>query len=249
MFHSLQYPFPGLILSNRDQFEDYRASHASLLDYRYQYDQNLASKTDVTVQGICPLTLERTTFTSPIAGGAKLDDGRVVPHWRASQICGRGVPYADRATAHYALYVRRGQLGHCLYFSDTEILSNVIAGRCTSLTRGDIADLPKLAAGGNTFDTILVVNKIQGQLELNPALTQLRKMLADKGRIVFSANFHYFEPHSSRHDTDGGVYWALGWDFLDRMRNTGMKAAQAVTFWAAETGYLGPFNFLFEATK
>jgi SAM-dependent methyltransferase len=247
MFKVSSYPFPGTVLCDREQFEDYRQSHSNLLDYRYQFEEKLATKSDIMVDGVCPLTLERTTFKSPITDGEKRANGKIVPAWRNHQTCGRGVHMGDRASAHYALYeAPNSSLGSAAYISDSDALPGVITSYCTGLEQKSWG---KLGTDTQTYDTILVINGFEVQPDQNKALELLKEHLVPGGRIVFSVNFHYFDIVSVPIKTENGIYWACGWDLLDRLTATGFKAPKAITFWAPELGYLGPYNFIFTAEK
>jgi len=95
------FPFPGLLVSNKNQFDDYRRSHSNLLDYRYALELKLSNTggKPVRIEGICPLTQMHTTFVSTIPA----EDKRVTPDWREQQFDDRGVGMGDRAVAHFAL--------------------------------------------------------------------------------------------------------------------------------------------------
>lgn len=246
MFETSQYPFPGVIFTHKDQFEEYRVSHSGLLDNRYKLEQRLVSAEHVIVAGICPLIRQRTEFKTRVKAAAKTDAPLDID-WRNQQVCSRGLPMGDRALAHYALYnSAKGHLGRIFYVSDKDGLSEILRPYSDSIERGDFAMLRK---SERTYDTILIVNQMEHQPDQPDAMRLINARLAEGGQALFHINFHYFDVKSVMQKTDNGIYWATGWDFLHRLAATDFCGGHAVSFWAQDTGYLGPYNFIFCASK
>ena len=239
-----QYPFPGVVFTHKDQFDDYRTAHSAVLDHRYKLEQSLAATHgSVIVAGLCPLTRQPTEFKTPVNMEVKKADGAVDIDWRNYQICSRGLAMADRSLAHYALYnAPEGRLGQVYYASDNDGLINILQPYSGDVERGSLATLFDRQT---SYDTILVVNGMERQADQVNALRAIYNRLGDGGQALFYINFHYFDVASVQHKAADMAYWAIGWDFLDQLKAAGFVEAHAVTFWAQDTGYLGPFNFVF----
>ena len=247
MFEASQDPFPGVIFTHKDQFEEYRLSHSGLLDNRYKLEEKLASAGPVSVMGICPLTRQRTEFKTPVKSSARNTDAVLNVDWRNHQVCSRGLPMPDRALAHYAIYNSAvGHLGKVFYLSNHDGLSDILRPYCDSIERGDFATLH---ASSRNFDTILIVNQMEQQHDQGDTLRLINARLSEGGQALFSINLHYFDAKTVKQKTTNGIYWATGWDFLDRVAATNFHGGHAVNFWSLDTGYLGPFNFIFHAHR
>lgn len=247
MVQSNIYPFPGAALTSLDQFNDYTQSHQNLLDFRYWLEQSLASDKPVVTLGVCPLTRQKTRYISDIDGGEKRADGKYVPEWRHTQRCDNGLTMSERAVGHYATYgTDNGRLGDLLLIGGSTSLSTIMQNFSDSVAHMSLGDAMQSQA---SYDTVFVMSGLQNEPDYMATLTALLKRLKPEGRIYFYINFHYRDKQSTRQTVNGGAYWALGWDFIESLNHIGFKNMQAVTFWAQELGYLGPFNFLFEAQK
>jgi len=239
------FPFPGLLISNKNQFDDYRRSHSNLLDYRYALELKLSSTggKPVRIEGVCPLTQMHTAFVSTVPAG----DKRVTPDWREQQFDDRGVGMSDRAVAHFALYDAPDMgLGRTALVSTRDVLLPILRSRCTSL---DYISLPDLWASDKSWDTILVSGQLEHQRDIHAALRAMHSRLTEGGNVYIHCSLHYGETESVLHDLGGRPYWALAWDLMDIFRDSGFANPQAVTFWSQELGYLGPSNLVFFARK
>jgi len=239
------FPFPGLVISNKNQFDDYRRSHSNLLDYRYALELKLGNTggKPVRLEGICPLTLNHSTFVSNVPNG----DKRATPDWREQQFDDRGVGMGDRAVAHFALYnAAETGPGRTALVSSRSNLVPVLKSFCTSL---DALSLPELAVSGKSWDTVLVSGQLEHQGDVHASLRAIHSRLTDGGNLYIHCSLHYGETESVLHDLGGKPYWALAWDIMDIFRDSGFAHPQAVTFWSQELGYLGPSNLVFFARK
>ncbi len=241
-----RYPFPGFVLTGRPQFEFYRRAHSGLLDYRYGEEMALAGSDEIVLTGICPFTLKPTRYRSATTGGEKLQDGRIMPEWRFQQISEDNLPFGDRAVAHLAMIESGANFKDAMFCSASDALSRILPPMTGPVTRMALDALPDDAG---RFSTILIVGQLEQQADIRVTLKALARLLKPGGKIYFHVNFHYFEDATEMHQGTRGVYWALGWDFLQLLSDAGFANAQAITFWAKELGYLGAFNFLFEAAK
>ncbi len=246
MLNSSRFPFPGVSLANREQFENFRAAHSNLLDYRYSYECGLASAEAVVERGLCPITLNQTHFSSQLDGGQPAGQGRIVPDWRNQQVCDNGVDMPDRAVVHFALYNSpESRLGRVLLISNSAAVEALLGPFSTSVDYREFDQIRERAL----YDTIFVVNKLEQGVPLYERLSRLYDALAPDGKIYFHHNFHYNSDVSVMREFDGMAFWSIGWDFNEKLLGAGFKNAHAVTFWAPELGYLGAANILFEAKK
>jgi hypothetical protein len=111
---------------------------------------------------------------------------------------------------------------------------------------GAIEQLPsKRALWEQTHHLVISMEQLTADSCRPGILKALASQLVDGGRLIFTTPFdvNLEESHS-----DSGV-GPIGWAMLPSLREHGFSDAKACMFWSEEFGYLGPLNFIFEASK
>lgn len=223
---------------NIDEFESFCKSHKPLLDFRYGFDRQFSSMGEVTLNGICPLTLQPTKFFSKAN-----EDGTI--EWRNQQECENKITSARRAAGHWAISDSKdGKIGNVLLISASQGLANALEQYSNTVKHLNIKDALVL---NQKFDVIIITDDLQNADDIDSVLKSLKGKLARGGQIYFAINFHKDVRKSEKIDLNPGTYWALGWDFLEILVANGFTSPVAALYWAYETGYLGAFNFMFRA--
>jgi hypothetical protein len=237
------FPFPGVAILNKSQFDEYKESHLAIHDYRYATEQLYVGDKDIVILGFCPLRGVSTRFKSPI--DLKKPKTDRTPDWLETQTCEMNIKMAERACAHYAIYDSGGAtLGQALVISNSDGLMNVMGPYVSQL---DFSSIDALEKNKSKYDTILVSNCISNVQDLQKSLSKLKDRLNVNGKVYITLNFHYNSSTNEKHLVGDMIYWSIGWDFLSQITNVGFKSSQAITFWSQELGYFGPHNFIFEA--
>jgi predicted TPR repeat methyltransferase len=95
-------------------------------------------------------------------------------------------------------------------------------------------------------------------LPLDAMLAEVARVLSPGGVFVFTVPFDVSQ-EVTRSEVAQGIangptltaqaVHAFGWDVMDRVRRAGFADCCAHCYWSEELGYLGTFNFVFEAFR
>jgi len=265
----LHVRFPSVSFVSQAEFEEYLRQARPRLEARHAHEQSLASTEEhIQRDGTCAPCLRAARFTARTAGGEALDDGRLVPNWREQLVCDCEDRLGNRARALLHFLAAEAGLRSCsrvLLFGPPGAVDRRIAAAA-----GGVVSLPRLgfARGGQGYrldaaDAAVHLAVSSDYLHrvppLEPALAELRRVLAPGGCFVFTAPFRAHAAHtlarleglprlSGRLPTEaGGEVHELGWDILDLLRGAGFGNARAHAYWSDELGYLGAHNLIFSA--
>jgi len=244
---------PLRMLEFRDyaEFSEYLKHSETLRADRWLYEQSLATLEDsLVLRGTCGLCLTEAAFVCSTRNGESAAGGRV-PHWREELICDcrQRLCNRQRALLHYLLaadllqpwtrVLALGDLGPLLARLDT--LSDHLTtwpGAIDRLPQSDSHRVPE-------WHLTVSVEQFDAQILCPDVIASLAARLCDGGRLVFTAPFDVSLEPAGRPLAAGPV----GWWILPALREHGFSDAKASMYWSEEFGYLGPFNFIFEASK
>jgi len=244
-------PFRTIAFREREEFEDYRKATEALRADRWLYEQSLATLDDsVRLQGTCGICMTETVFTACTRNGESAAGGRV-PNWREGLMCDCRLQLSNRnrAVMHYLLasdllqpwtrVLGLGDLGALV----PPIKSLVQTMRCWA---GDVEQLPaRTAAAARTHHLVISMEQLHAGSCRPDVLKAFASQLVDGGRLVFTTPF---DVNSDASHLDSGA-GPIGWAILPSLREHGFSDAKACMYWSEEFGYLGPLNFIFEASK
>jgi len=244
-------PFRTVAFRERAEFEVYSKASEALRADRWLYEQSLATLEDaVTLQGTCGICLTETVFTACTRNGESAAGGKV-PNWREGLMCDCRLQLSNRnrAVMHYLLasellqpwtrVLGLGDLGALL----PAIKPLVHSVRCWS---GAIEQLPaRKAAPERTHHLVISMEQLHADSCRPDVLMALSSQLVDGGRLIFTTPF---DVNSDAPDPDCAA-GPVGWAILPSLREHGFSDAKACMYWSEEFGYLGPLNFIFDASK
>jgi hypothetical protein len=244
-------PFRTVEFRERAEFEEYSKASEGLRGDRWLYEQSLATLEDaVRLPGTCGLCLTETVFTASTRGGESAAGGRV-PNWREELVCDcrQRLSNRHRAVMHYLL---AAELLHpwtrVLGLGDLGALLPLIKSHAQHLScwSGAIDELPaKKAAPDRGHHLVISMEQLHAGCVRPDVLSALASQLLDGGRLIFTTPF---DVNSDGSNPDSSV-GPIGWAMLPSLRQHGFSDAKACMYWSEEFGYLGPFNFIFEASK
>jgi hypothetical protein len=242
-------PFRTVEFRDRAEFEEYSKTSETLRGDRWLYEQSLATlENEVKLQGTCGLCLTETVFTACTRNGEPTAGGRV-PNWREELVCDcrQRLGNRHRAILHYLLAAELihpwtrmlglGEMGALL--SPLRSLSQRL-----NCWNGAIEQLSALNDYPD-YHVIISMEQFHAGLVRPDILTALSSQLVDGGRLVFTTPFDVNVGSAA----SGQINGPIGWETLSRLREHGFSDAKASMYWSEEFGYLGPLNFIFEASK
>jgi len=244
-------PFPMIEFRAKTEFDDYMRRSATLRGDRWLYEQSLATQDDaVTIHGTCGICLTEACFTAATRDGELVAAGRV-PNWREELTCDcrQRLSNRQRALLHYLL--ASGLLHpwtRVLGVGDLGALIPLLKSRSHTLTcwSGAVDLLPKDDSNlAHAHHLVIAIEEIDAGWIQRESLATLAAQLADGGRLVFTTPFDVAEEGDPRHSDAAPI----GWSILPRLREQGFSDAKACLYWSEEFGYLGPLNFIFDASK
>lgn len=254
-------------------FESARAGLQDTLDGRWSYEQSMAtSEPKMAMDGTCGLCLVPSCFTSDAASGSVVTGDRRVPNWRESQLCDCRLAFNSRQRAVMQFVEEKVGLRawtRALIFGPPERIGEYIAPRVADLRIQPVLtrDVTNSVAAYRLSDedmsrhVVVCVEYLNRLPPLKAALQEIHRVLVDGGRFVFTVPFRLdtYETRSIANELPRiqGLPPAdfahevnqIGWDILDQLRAAGFHDAAAYLYWSEEFGYLGPFNFVFSATR
>jgi hypothetical protein len=246
--------FPALRFADFAAFQEYLETARDTLDARFAYEGSLAAREGSVVrEGTCAPCLRPAVFTSAVAGGEALKDGRLLPNWREAMLC----DCRDRLSNRQRALLHFVQAGGILPWTRLLLLGApgavdlrlaALAGKLTVMR--PFGSVPR----GEGFHLAVSHDYLQAVQDLDAALSGMRERLLEGGRFVFTVPFHHGNARSEL--APPGLYaelaapgHVLGWDLLDRLRAAGFRDAAAYLYWSEELGYLGAMNFVFRAIR
>ena len=133
-------------------------------------------------------------------------------------------------------------------------------------------DALDLSFDDNSIDIIISNDVFEHVPNIHQALSEAYRVLRDKGRLIFSIPFYYYEKetkvrailqngqlkHIMQEQYHGNpvsekgslVFYDFGWDILDICKEAGFKSAYMLSYYSMFYGYLGEgLQFIFIAKK
>lgn len=133
-------------------------------------------------------------------------------------------------------------------------------------------DLRALSFADGTFDLVITQDVFEHIFEYKKAFTEIRRVLAPGGVLVFTIPFfwnsehtvtrasvgergeiiHHLPPEIHRNPTSSAgslCFQNFGWDILSSLREAGFADAAAHLYWGPWQGHLGFPFFVFSASK
>jgi hypothetical protein len=234
---------------DREEFDLYLREIDALISNRWLYERSLATLKDaVVLAGTCGLCLEPAHFTASTRGGEAVGAARL-PNWREGLVCDcdQRLINRERALMHYLLdtgslqswmrVLGLGQLGALrAVLADAAGQLLVWPGALDNVTAARV----DLAEKG--YHLIVSAEQFDACTTRPAAIVALASLLLPGGRLVFTAPFDV-------NAAGPAAAGPLGWFVLDRLREHGFATAKACLYWSEEFGYLGPFNFIFAASR
>ncbi|MBV9538985.1 MAG: methyltransferase domain-containing protein [Acidisphaera sp.] len=259
--------FPATSFASKLDFDRYLSAHRAILDQIYRHERTFATAAPCSAfPGTCAPCFRAANFTGRPDLAAALPDGRCVPDWRESMVCNcrDRLNARQRATLHFLLsktgitvWTRVLALGYATDL-DRRITEHAPRlARCSHLVREDGAW--QLRAATRSVDVALASDTLHMMPPLDPALAEIRRVLAPGGQFVFTVPFRLFAPATvsrvselPRSNDDlpaivGHEVHEIGWDILDRLRACGFRRAHGYTYRSEELGYFGIHNMIFAA--
>ena len=254
-------------------FESARPGLQDTLDARWSYEQSLAtSEPTLAMEGTCGLCLIPACFTSSTGSGAPVAAERRVPNWREGQVCDCRLAFNCRQRAVMQFVEEKVGLRawtRALVFGPPERIGEYATPRVASLRAQNVltrevvngAAAYRLADEDQSRNVVICVEYLNRLPPLSAALHEIYRVLADGGRFVFTVPFR-LDTYETRSIADelprsqglppadyASEVNQIGWDILDQLRAVGFRDAAAYLYWSEEFGYLGPYNFIFSATR
>jgi len=245
-------PFRMTEFRERAEFVEYMRHSATLRGDRWLYEQSLATPDDeVVVHGTCGVCLTEASFTASTRSGDPVAGGRV-PNWREELVCDckQRLSNRQRALLHYLLttdvlhpWTRVLGLGdHGALFPVFKSLSPGLTCWSGSIDRLPRDQQSKCVA---PYHLVISVEQLDSTWMQREPITALAAQLIEGGRLVFTTPFDV----ASDGDPKGPGVGPIGWNILQNLRDYGFSDAKACLYWSEEFGYLGPLNFIFEASR
>ncbi len=255
------------------EFESARPGLQDTLDGRWSYEQSMAtSEPKLDIEGACGLCLVPACFTSNTGSGDMVTGDRRTPNWRESQFCDCRLAFNCRQRAVMQFIEEKVGLRawtRALVFGPPERMGQYISPRVADLRTQQVLarDVVNGVAAYRLTDedqsrhVVLSVEYLNRLPPLKAALQEVFRVLVSGGRFVFTVPFR-LDAYETRSNVDElprvqGLPPAdfavevnqIGWDILDQLRAAGFQDAAAYLYWSEEFGYLGPYNFIFSATR
>ena len=253
------------------EFEQFRRQSQDILDARYVYERSLASEEDrFQIAGLCGPCLEPTRFTAQTSGGEMLPNQCRVPNWRESLSCDcrLGLISRYRAVLHYL----NGQIGlfdqtRLSFFGQSGALAAALQSRVRNcaffprLLQESSSNRFHIPAEAMTADVFVSLDYLHHVPPLDAALAEICRVLDHAGSLVFTVPFYVDAKDTAScapkvANVDGlqpaevsEQVHRIGWDILRRLGEAGFSKAAAHLYWSEELGYLGPYNFIFSASR
>jgi SAM-dependent methyltransferase len=237
--------FPSVVLRSADEFRRFREENRDLLDERYRREQALASKDPLfRLRGICGPCLRPTVFSSATERGEARPDGRIVPRWREQQLCGCELGLNSRQRALLQLILPR--LGERGWFRAAALGGRDALVDALKPWVEPVALWPRVVpADASGIHLVICSDQLHRFAALDKTLQQVAHALCPGGVFAFSAALD-IERETTRAT---GAGYDIGWDITDRARSAGFDDCVIHCYWSEELGYLGTFNFVFEAFR
>jgi len=244
-------PFRMIEFRERAEYDEYLRRSATVRGDRWLYEQSLATLDDaVVLRGTCGLCLNEACFTASTRDGEVVAAGRV-PNWREELVCDcrQRLSNRQRALLHYLL---AGGLLHpwtrVLGLGDLGALFPMLKAQSHDLTcwSGVVDLLPRNdSTPARAHHLVISMEEIDARWIQRESLAVVADQLADGGRLVFTTPFDVTAEGDPR-PSDAAP---IGWSILTSLREQGFCDAKACLYWSEEFGYLGPLNFIFDASK
>jgi hypothetical protein len=233
------------VVRSADEFRRFREEHSAVLDERYRREQALGSKDKlIRLRGVCAPCLQPTAFTSSTEHGEALPDGRVVPVWRNQQVCRCALRLNSRQRALLHLLLPR--LGAPDWFQVAALGQRDELVDALGTWVHSLHVWPRLVPQNGAFvHMVFCSDQLHRLAALDKTLGQVARALCPGGVFAFTAPMD-IERETTRANGSGHE---IGWDITDRVRAAGFEDCAIHCLWSEEFGYLGTFNFVFEAFR
>lgn len=262
------YPrFPCVSFVSRAEFDNYVAESRPRHDALFLHHRDFAtSEPEIRFAGTCGPCMRPVTFTSGVAGGEQLPDGRVVPNWREETACDcdEQLRARFRASLHFLLSVTgiSKQSRVVSFGPPTQLMRRLstVAPKTTSVSRLAVeAGVYRIPEASNSSHVVVALDALQQVPPLEAALAEIHRVLVRGGHFVFTVPFRLFTAATVSHLAGlprvhgrlpveaGHEVHEIGWDILDRLRDAGFRRSAVHVYWSEELGYLGMFNTIFSA--
>jgi len=258
--------FPSATVRSLADFKAFEDANAELLAHRYVFERQLLTSDSLILSGTCAVCRRPTRFSAN-----RSDDGDGFPNWREtliSECCGQS--NRNRATLHFLESVAGmrpwiraviiGELNLSGWLRDRLRQVKSIP-RLVPIQKGRSWS-QRLPVKDSSADIVLCPEVLSRMPFLEMALSEVHRILNPGGRFVFTVPFHFrlgsseigvVRPNQKNTQQRVSISTSechkFGWDVLQIIRSSGFSDIELHIYWSEELGYLGPFNFLFMATK
>jgi len=245
-------PFRMTEFRERAEFVEYMKHSAVLRGDRWLYEQSLATLDDaVVLQGTCGVCLTEASFTASTRSGEQVAGGRV-PNWREELVCDckHRLSNRQRALLHYLLTTNVLQpwtrvLGLGDHGALFPVFKSLIPGLMCWTGSTNRLPIYQPSEVDRQYHLILSVEQLDSSWMQRETIAALAAQLMEGGRLIFTTPFDV----ASEGAHPGPSVRPVGWTILESLRDYGFSDAKACLYWSEEFGYLGPLNFIFEASR
>jgi SAM-dependent methyltransferase len=224
-----------------------------LLDRRFGEELKLASvEPAFWYEGVCALCRGQVRFLVSTEGGEPVGRGRVLPSWREQLKCERcRLTNRERALAHALTAATEFESdARVLVLGPKTDLNPWLEGRFDSVEAAAAPDDGELDLPPSSIDAMVAPDTLHRIENVDRLFREAVRVLGPGGKLLFSAPLDYEAQDSTvAAVATGGAAHQFGWDLLDRLKAAGFLRAHALFYWSQELAYLGPFNFVFIASK
>lgn len=267
-------PFPSTRFRSLGEFQAYRRDFQSVLDGRWLHEQSLASDQElITIEGTCSFCLSPARFAANPSRGERLANGLRLPNWREELACDCAARLINRRRA--VLHFLESEVGLHDWTQALALGQHVVVAEHLRARVGALTHLRRLERSGKDagkrgfrldapdrrYHLAVALDVIQNVPPLDELLGELARVLVPGGSFVFTVPFRHEAPKTTSYvshllrlgrelppEFHAEVH-EIGWDVLDRLQSAGFSEVGAYLYWSEEFGFLGPFNFVFLASR